>query len=47
MLSRPTREFPEFPAAPAFLPLLTPEETLVQLEARISAIEFSLRQSFP
>jgi DNA-binding PadR family transcriptional regulator len=44
MLSAPTREFPEFPAALAFLPLLTSKEALVQLEARISAIEVSLRQ---
>lgn len=44
MLATPTREFPEFPAALAFLPLVTPEDALVQLEARISAIEVSLQQ---
>src|SRR5579859_3988194 len=44
MLSTPTREFPDFPAALAFLPMLTSGEVLVQLEARIIAMEDSLRQ---
>lgn len=35
MLSTPAREFPEFPAALSFLPLLTPEDALRQLEVRI------------
>src|SRR4051812_27572855 len=44
MLATPTREFPEFPAALAFLPLLTAEDVLAQLEARLSAIEISLKK---
>jgi DNA-binding PadR family transcriptional regulator len=39
MLSRPAREFPAFPAAIAYLPLLTPEDALRQLEARLDALE--------
>lgn len=39
MLSTPARQFPEFPAALAFLPLLAPEEVLRQFEARIAALE--------
>ena len=35
MLSTPAREFPEFPAALAFLPLLTPDDALRQFEVRI------------
>jgi DNA-binding PadR family transcriptional regulator len=34
MLSTPAQEFPEFPAAVSLLPLLTPEDTLHQLEIR-------------
>ncbi|SDM75221.1 PadR family transcriptional regulator [Nonomuraea jiangxiensis] len=33
-LANPTRDFPEFPAALAFIPLLTPDEVLRQLEKR-------------
>lgn len=34
MLASPRPEFPEFPAAVAYLPLLTPEDALRQLELR-------------
>lgn len=33
-LSTPAQEYPEFPAALSFIPLLTPEDTLKQLEKR-------------
>lgn len=39
MLSAPGREFPEFPAAIAFLPLLSPDDVRRQLDMRIVAIE--------
>ena len=42
MLSTPAREFPEFPAALAYLPLLTPAETLQLLEARLVKLEGEL-----
>lgn len=42
MLSTPAREFPEFPAALAFLPLLTPEDALRQLDVRIIKLEAEL-----
>jgi len=42
MLSTPAREFPAFPAALAFLPLLTPEDALRQLEVRIIRLEAEL-----
>lgn len=38
ILSTPTQEYPEFPAAVSFLPLLTPEDALRQLEAREAAL---------
>jgi DNA-binding PadR family transcriptional regulator len=47
MLSTPAREFPEFPAALACLPMLPPEEVLRQLEARIVALEEALAQVDP
>ena len=34
MLSEPTREFPEFPAAVSLLPLLTPDDAIHQMEIR-------------
>jgi DNA-binding PadR family transcriptional regulator len=37
-LSTPALEFPEFPAAISFLPLLTPEDALSQLEKREVAL---------
>lgn len=39
MLSTPSREFPEFPAAVSLLPLLTPQDALHQLEVRATRIE--------
>lgn len=42
MLSTPAREFPEFPAALAFLPVLPPDEALAALRQRISALEARL-----
>lgn len=43
MLSEPAREFPQFPAALAYLPLLTPDDVLAQLRARSSALEGEIR----
>ena len=42
MLSTPAREFPEFPAALSFLPLLTPEDALQQLEMRVFRLKVEL-----
>ena len=42
MLSTPKYEFPEFPAAISFLPLLSPQDVLHQFELRASAIEEEL-----
>ena len=39
MIAVPSNEYPEFPAALAFLPLLTPREARHQLEARAAALE--------
>ncbi|KPH10823.1 PadR family transcriptional regulator [Rhizobium acidisoli] len=44
ILSTLTREYPEFPAAVSFLPLLTPEDVASQLELRAKAIESELRR---
>lgn len=38
MLATPAREFPEFPAALAHLPLLAPDDALRQLEQRTDAL---------
>lgn len=38
MLATPTSEFPEFPAALAYLPLLSPTDALSQLETRAAAL---------
>jgi DNA-binding PadR family transcriptional regulator len=38
MLPEPAREFPEFPVALAFLPMLTPAETRELLERRVEAL---------
>lgn len=38
ILSKPTREFPNFPVALAYLPLLSPEDARSQLEDRASAL---------
>jgi DNA-binding PadR family transcriptional regulator len=42
ILSTPTPEYPEFPAAVSFLALLSPEDVLQQLEHRCAAIRASL-----
>lgn len=44
ILSKPAMEYPEFPAAISFLPLLSPEDALRQLELRAKAIEAELRR---
>lgn len=44
MLSTPRREFPEFPAALAFLMLLTPSEVIRLLETRVAALERRLAE---
>jgi DNA-binding PadR family transcriptional regulator len=41
-LAQPTREFPAFPAALSFLPLLSPDDVRRQLETRIAALEREL-----
>ncbi|WP_229803132.1 PadR family transcriptional regulator [Planobispora rosea] len=42
MLSTPAREFPEFPAALAFLPGLEPGEALAALRERLNSLEARL-----
>lgn len=42
MLSTPAREFPEFPAALAFLPVLPPDEVAAALRERVTALEARL-----
>lgn len=44
VLSKPAREFPEFPAAISFLALLTPADALHQLELRIQSIEAEIER---
>jgi DNA-binding PadR family transcriptional regulator len=41
-LAQPAREFPAFPAALSFLPLLNPDDVRRQLEIRVSALEREL-----
>ncbi|MCZ7427548.1 PadR family transcriptional regulator [Micromonospora sp. WMMA1949] len=43
-LATPAREFPEFPAALSFLPILPPEEAARRLDQRAGAIEARLRE---
>jgi hypothetical protein len=38
MLAAPAREFPEFPVALAFLPILEPAEVRTLLEQRVAAV---------
>lgn len=38
MLSTPSREFPDYPAALAFLPVLTMEDVTVQLRQRVAVL---------
>ena len=42
MLSTPAREFPEFPAALAFLPMVSAKDALAHLEARVAALDQAL-----
>ncbi|MFI6508847.1 PadR family transcriptional regulator [Streptosporangium sp. NPDC050855] len=42
MLSTPAREFPEFPAALAFLPVLPPDEVRAALDERLEALAAQL-----
>ncbi|HTV76798.1 MAG TPA: PadR family transcriptional regulator [Steroidobacteraceae bacterium] len=42
ILATPAAEYPEFPAAISFLPMLAPEDALRQLTSRIVAIEAEL-----
>lgn len=42
MLSTPAREFPEFPAALAFMPSIPPAEVASALEARVAQLEAML-----
>ncbi|GAA2894532.1 PadR family transcriptional regulator [Streptosporangium fragile] len=44
MLSTPAREFPEFPAALAFLPVLRPDEVHAALEERLAALRAQLNE---
>ncbi|MEV0971444.1 PadR family transcriptional regulator [Microtetraspora glauca] len=44
MLSTPAREFPEFPAALAFLVVLTPGEVTAALEERVASLEARLSE---
>ena len=41
-LAQPAREFPAFPAALSFLPLLNPDDVRRQLEVRVGALEREL-----
>ncbi|MEW2443848.1 PadR family transcriptional regulator [Micromonospora marina] len=43
-LATPAREFPEFPAALSFLPILPPEEAARRLDQRAGVIEARLRE---
>ena len=43
-LATPAREFPEFPTALSFLPILPPEEAARRLDERAGAIEARLRE---
>ena len=45
MLAAPAQEYPDFPAALAFLPVLAPREALRQFELRVAAIETQLTQA--
>jgi DNA-binding PadR family transcriptional regulator len=45
ILSKPGMEFPEFPAAVSFLPVLSPQDVLRQFELRAQAIEAELNRT--
>lgn len=44
MLSTPSEEFPEFPAAVSLLPLLTPEDAIQQLNMRVAKLTAKIDQ---
>jgi DNA-binding PadR family transcriptional regulator len=44
ILSTPAPEFPEFPAAISFLPLLTPKDAMRQLELRTLALDAEIKR---
>ena len=44
MLPAPAREFPEFPVALAFLPILDPAEVRARLEQRLAVLTEKLAQ---
>lgn len=44
ILSTPTSEFPEFPAAISFVMLLTPKDAMHQLERRAAALQVELKR---
>lgn len=43
MLSTPAREYPQFPAAVSFLPLLTPDDAIQQLQMREAKLADQIR----
>jgi DNA-binding PadR family transcriptional regulator len=45
LLSKPDKDFPVFPAAISFLPVLTPRDALRQLKLRALAIESELKRT--
>jgi DNA-binding PadR family transcriptional regulator len=47
MLAEPAREFPDFPAALAFLPLLEPETVVARLRERVGVLERRIREADP
>src|SRR5215469_2473684 len=44
ILSTPTKDFPEFPAALSFLAVLTPKDAQRQLEKRVAALDAELKR---
>jgi hypothetical protein len=42
VLAAPAQEYPDFPAALAFVPVLSPRDALRHLELRVAAIEAQL-----
>ena len=44
ILSTPAQEFPEFPAALAYLSLLTPDDARLQLEQRVQTLIAEMRR---
>jgi hypothetical protein len=46
LLATPADEFPELPAALAFLPVLTPDDALRQLQARAASLESRISRAW-